>query len=197
VAARGSTGFTLIELLVVLAVIALAATLAVPALASLTGADARRSAAELAGSMRALFEIAGLRHATCRMTLDLDASSWEAECARGRAGVARDEDARDLAERFPAEPDEEVRRLLAATEFHALDDRLVGKRELPGGARFGPVAIEGRRSPVESGKAHVYFFPGGRAQAARVPVVDGGFRYTVVLEPLTGRTRLVAGEVSE
>jgi general secretion pathway protein H len=147
--------------------------------------------------MRALFEIAGLRHATCRMALDLDASAWEAECARGRAGVARDEDARDLAERFPGEHDDEVRRLLAATEFHALDDRLVGKRELPGGARFGPVAVEGRRNPVEAGKAYVYFFPGGRAQATRVPVVQGSHRYTVVLEALTGRARVVAGEVKE
>jgi general secretion pathway protein H len=183
--------------MVVLAVIALAATLVVPAVAALTGANARKAASELAGSMRALFEIAGLRHATCRLALDLDGGTWEAECARGRAGLARDGDGRDLSERFPGEPDEEVRALLAATRFHGLDDRLIGKRELPGGAHFGPVVVEGRRDPVEAGMAYVYFFAGGRAQAARVPVADGDHRYTVLLEPLTGRARVVAGEVKE
>jgi general secretion pathway protein H len=183
--------------MVVLAVIALVATLAVPAVSALSGANARKAASELAGSMRALFEIAGLRHATCRLALDLDAGTWQAECARGRAGLSRDGEPSDLAERFPAEHDEEIRRLLAATAFHALNDKLIGKRELPGGARFGPLVIEGRRDPVEAGKAYIYFFAGGRAQAARLPVVDGNHRYTVLLEPLTGRARVVVGEVKE
>ena len=179
-----------------MAVIALAATLAVPAMAALTGANARRSAAELAGSMRALFEIAGLRHATCRLVLEHETRSWHAECAPGRAAVSPD-GKEDLKERFPGEQDEQVRAVLARSEYGALDDRLVGKRELPGATRFGPVVVEGRRDPVESGLAHVYFFPGGRAQAARVPVVDGDFTYTVVLEPFTGRARVVIGEVKE
>jgi len=180
---------------VVIAVIALVATLAVPAMGALTGANARKSAGELAGSMRALFEVAGLRHATCRMVLDLDNHAWHAECAPGRAGVSRDPEEDDLAERFPGEKDDEVRKLLARTEFGALEDRLVGKRELPGDARFGPIEVEGRRDPIEKGIAYVYFFPGGRAQAAKVPVVDGDHRFTVLLEPLTGRAKVVAGEV--
>lgn len=187
-------GFTLIELMVVMAVIALAATLAVPAMAALTGANARKSAAELAGSMRALFEIAGLRHATCRLVLEHETRTWRAECARGRAAVSP-EGKEDLAERFPGEKDEQVRAVLARSEFGELDDRLVAKRELPGATTFGPIAVEGRRDPIEIGTVYVYFFPGGRAQAAKVPVVDGDFRYTIVLEPFTGRASVVSGEV--
>jgi general secretion pathway protein H len=43
--------------------------------------------------------------------------------------------------------------------------------------------------------AYVYFFAGGQAQRAFIPVVDGELVYTVVLEPFTGRARVVAGKV--
>ncbi len=195
---RRQRGFTLIELMIVVGVIALAATLVAPALASVTGANARQAAGELAGSMRALFDVAALRHATCRMALDLEKRAWWAECAPGRAGIARDpERATDaeLAERFPDEKDAEVRKLLARTQFGKLEDRLVKKRELPGRTAFEPVHVEGRRGAVEEGVAYVYFFAGGQAQRAIVPLVDGGNRYTVVLEPFTGRASVVPGKV--
>lgn len=189
-------GFTLVELLIVLGVVALATTFVVPALRSVSGANARKAAGELAGSMRALFDIAALRHATCRMALDLDGGAWWAECAPGRAGIARDpERAESLSDRFPQEPDEEIQRLLARTEFGALEDRVVKKRELPGSTRFGPVKVEGRRGALEEGTAYVYFFSGGQAQRAYVPLVDGSNRYTIVLEPFTGRARVVPGDV--
>jgi general secretion pathway protein H len=184
--------------MIVVGVIALASTLAVPALASITGANARKSAGELAGSMRALFDVAALRHATCRMALDVGKRAFWAECAPGRAGIARDPERAtdaDLQERFPDEKDAEVRRLLARTEFGKLEDRLVSPRELPGKTAFGPIHVEGRRGAVEEGVAYVYFFAGGQAQRAVVPVVDGSHRYTVVIEPFTGRARVVNGDV--
>jgi general secretion pathway protein H len=196
---RLARGFTLIELMVVIGLIALFAALVVPAVEAMTGANARKSAAELAGTMRYLFDTAALRHATCRLAIDLDARAWWAECAPGRAGIARDPEREDeperLAERFPDERNEDVRKLLARTEFGAFEDRLVGKRELPGSTTFGPVSVEGRRGKLEGGTAYVYFFPGGRAQRAHVPVADGSNRYTVVLEPFTGRARVHPGDV--
>jgi general secretion pathway protein H len=192
------SGFTLVELLIVLGVIAMGTALAAPAIASVSGANARKAAGELAGSMRALFDVAALRHAECRMALDLDGRAWWAECAPGRVGVARDPERRpeaDLRERFPDAEDDEVRRLLARSEFGKYEDRLVLRRELPGETAFGPVHVEGRRSAFEEGTAFVHFFPGGRAQRAFVPVRDGDHRFTIVLEPFTGRARVVPGDV--
>ncbi len=192
-------GFTLVELLIVLGVIALATTFVVPALQSISGANARKAAGELAGSMRALFDMAALRHTRCSLTLDLDGHAWWADCGAGRSGGARaaegGEGGEPLEERFPDEHDEEMRRLLAKTEFGGLQDRVVKKRELPGSARFGPVRVEGRRGAIEEGKAYVQFFAGGQAQRAYVPIVDGSNRYTIVVEPFTGRTRVVPGDV--
>ena len=186
-------GFTLVELLIVLGVIALATTFVVPALRSVSGANARKAAGELAGSMRALFDIAALRHATCRMALDLDGGAWWAECAPGGSRAIPSAPSRSPT--ASPEPDEEIQRLLARTEFGALEDRVVKKRELPGSTRFGPVKVEGRRGALEEGTAYVYFFSGGQAQRAYVPLVDGSNRFTIVLEPFTGRARVVPGDV--
>jgi len=197
--AQPPRGFTLVELMIVIGVIGLLAAMAVPAVESVTGANARKAAGELAGAMRYLFDSAALRHATCRLALDLEGRSWWAECAPGPAGIAADperaEDERKLEERFPEEKDAEIRRLLAKTQFGKFEDRMVGKRELPGTTGFGAVHVEGRRGALDRGIAYVYFFAGGQAQRAWVPIVDRSNLYTIVVEPFTGRARVVNGAV--
>lgn len=191
-------GFTLIELMVVMAIIAIMAAVAAPAVGSLSGANARKAAGELAGSMRVLFDTAALRHSTCRMVLDLDNRAFWAECAPGPAGVSPDAERADdevLAERFPEQSDPEIRKVLARSAFGQFKDRLVARRELPGKTTFGAVHLEGRRDAQDSGTAYVYFFPGGQAQKAWVPIVDGKNLFTIVTEPFTGRSRVVAGKV--
>lgn len=189
-------GFTLVELLIVVSLVALLAGLAAPAVGSITGANAKKAAGELAGAMRYLFDTAALRHVTCRMAIDLDARAWWAECAPAAAGISRtpEEDDRELERRFSGEKNAELRRLLARTEFGSFRDRLVEKRELPGKTAFGKVRVEGRRE-AETGTVYVHFFPGGQAQRAFLPLADGNNRYTVVVEPFTGRARVVVGDV--
>lgn len=183
---------------------AVASAAAVPALDAVTGANARAAAGELAGAARYLFDVATLRHQTCRLALDLDHRRWWAECSKerylaGREPVgerdrAREEDDEKLAERYADERDSERRRLLARAHFDEFQDRLARKRDLPGSAAFREVWSEHQREPWSKGMAYVYFFPGGRTEAARVPVADGSNVYSVVLQPFTGRARVVTGE---
>jgi general secretion pathway protein H len=182
--------------MVVMGIIAIMASVAVPALNSVTGANAKKAAGQLAGTTRGLFDAAALRHATCRLGIDLEKRVFWGECAPGPAGVPAGEDDEDaLAARFPDESDPDIRKILAQSQFGELKDRIVGRNQLPGKAAFGPVHLEGRRDAQESGIAYVYFFPGGQAQKAWIPVVDGKNLFTVVTEPFTGRTRVVAGKV--
>jgi general secretion pathway protein H len=180
----------------VISVIAVLAGLAAPALGSLTGADARAAAGRLSGAMRFMFDTAALRHPTCRLALDLDERAWWPECTPGAATIGSDdqESDEDLERRFPGERGAELRRLLAKSAFGSFADRLAEKRALPGSARFGAVRVEGRRE-ADSGIVYVHFFPGGQAQRAYVPIVDGNNLYTVVVEPFTGRARVAIGRV--
>jgi general secretion pathway protein H len=181
--------FTLIELMIVMTVIALLAAAAGPALGGLTGADARKAAGELSGSMRWLFDSASVRHATCRLVLSPADRTFWAECAPGRTTIERDpERAKDRTGGEAAAAGE------TAGGFARFDDPIVRKRELPGETVFKAIRIDGREPSTEGGPAYVHFFPGGRAQSARVTIADGGHVFTVRLEPFTGRARVTAGE---
>jgi len=203
--AGAGRGFTLIELMVVLAVVAVLAGAAAPALSGVTGANARQAAGEIAGSMRALFDIAALRHETCRMVLDLQDRSWWAECTRrsepapegdpaerSTAESGSDPDAA-LEGRFEDVDNPEKRRLLARSRFGSFADPVAKRRQLPGNVAFKEVWSEHQREPISEGRAYVYFHPQRRAEQARVPVFDGDHVYSIVLEPWTGRARIVAG----
>jgi general secretion pathway protein H len=199
-------GFTLVELLIAVAVMAVLTAAAVPALNAVTGANARSAAGELAGAMRYLFDTAALRHQTCRLALDLDERSWWAECTKDRVFAGREalsasdaareaeEEEEDLAARFPDDRDAEQRRLLAKAKWGQFSDRIAKKRTLPGDAAFREVSVEHLREPATSGKAYVYFYAQGRAEEARVPIVDGDNVYSVLLPAFTGRARVVAGK---
>lgn len=196
---RTARGFTLIELMVVIAVVAVISAAALPALRGVSGANAKQAAGELAGTLRYLFDTAALRHTTCRLALDVEAHAFWPECAPRGVTLARQEEpsrvSRELEERFPDEKDPDRRRLMAQTRFGAFEDKLAQRRTLPGSTAFGPIRVEGRSQAIEEGVAYVHFFPGGQAQRAFIPVVDGDLVFTVVLEPFTGRARVVTGKV--
>ena len=189
-----SRGFTLIELMIVMSVIALLAAAAAPALGALTGADARKGAGELAAAMRWLFDSAAVRHATCRLVLAPASRSYWAECAPGRTTIEADPEKARAAERRREEEDAAGEGGAKGPGFAKFADPIVGERELPGNAGFRAIRIDGRDALSGDANAYVHFFPGGRAQSARVTIADGDHVFSIRLEPFTGHARVTAGE---
>jgi general secretion pathway protein H len=92
-------GMTLIEMSIALGIAAVLFAAVTVSVGSITGAKAKASAAELAGTIRSLYDTAALSGKTCRLVFDLpDArneqgvASYRAECAAGNVTTARDRD---------------------------------------------------------------------------------------------------------
>lgn len=98
---RSSRGLTLIEITVALAIVVVLFGAVVWGVGSLTGARAKEASAELAGSIRNLYDTAALSGKTCRLVFELPGErdknspvSWRAECAKGNitASSKRDDE---------------------------------------------------------------------------------------------------------
>lgn len=99
------------------------------------------------------------------------------------------------------------RERLALVRWNELNDALFFKRSLPGSVRFAALGTDTMgakklRSEFENGeKGYIYFFQDGIASQAMVHfgveddggISDAGPKYTIFLDPLTGRSRLLEG----
>jgi general secretion pathway protein H len=100
---RSIRGMTLIEITVALGIVVVLFAAVVFGVGALTGAKAKESATELAGTIRALYDDAALSGRTCRLVFELPqerdedgAVSWRAECAKSgiTAGAKREDELR-------------------------------------------------------------------------------------------------------
>ncbi|MEW6434054.1 MAG: type II secretion system protein [Myxococcota bacterium] len=124
---RTPRGLTLIEITVALGIIVVLFAAVVFGVGALTGAKAKESAAELAGTIRALYDDAALSGRTCRLVFELPqerdedgAVTWRAECAKSgvTAGAKRDDELRAAndADRRKSKVDEDDERFKPLTD---------------------------------------------------------------------------------
>jgi general secretion pathway protein H len=93
-------GFTLIEVSISLGIAAVLFAAVTLSIGSITGAKAKASAAELAGTIRSLYDTAALSGKTCRLVFELadpkaeegEPTRYRAECAAGNVTTSRDRD---------------------------------------------------------------------------------------------------------
>jgi general secretion pathway protein H len=121
--ARARKGITLIELVVALGIVVVLFAAVIYGVGALTGAKAKEASAELAGTIRALYDTAALSGKTCRLVFELPqkndedgAVRYHAECAKGAitAGADRVDEQRAAAKK------EEKRRDEANSRFRSL-----------------------------------------------------------------------------
>jgi len=201
--ARASRGFTLIELGVVVGILALVALVVVPSIEAAFGVRTREEAARLAGAIRAMYGESVLSGNTCRLVFDLDEGVYWPECARGRVAVvgaeesvrgARVEEGKDFF--VGTEEQEQARRqVMERSAFAGFTSGLAPRRQLPEPVILDAVWSQHQPEPYTAGTAFLYFFPNGQTERAYIYVGDETDTYTIVVNPMTGRTRVLPERV--
>lgn len=201
-----SRGVTLVEVLIVVALIGLLAGATIFGSGMLTSSRVRGAATLVATAVRAGIARANSSGKPTRLVLDLDAERVlleEASSSRMLREKGKPAGGAEVATAAEQAAKSESDRILegprapraAFQPVPAFADSSTG-RELGAGVDLAQVQTEHDEEPVTSGRAYVYFWPGGVAERAHVQLrragdVSGGL--TVIVSALTGRTKVERG----
>ncbi|HNS99622.1 MAG TPA: prepilin-type N-terminal cleavage/methylation domain-containing protein [Polyangiaceae bacterium] len=213
---RHLDGFTLIELIVVVALMALFMGTIAFGMGAATNSRVRGAATMIASGIRVAFSRSASTSKSLRAVFDLDQNSMlieEADLpmlvrrddvtgADGATGSTPQEQAAiQEAERLvkgPTAP-RPLFKPITAFGFDA-EDPSKG-RELGRGVAFRRVEVSHQEDPILSGRAYLYFWPGGQTERASIQVGrkgdtgDSGV-ISILVSPLTGRVRIETGAKS-
>lgn len=201
-------GFTLIELSVGLLLVALLMAVSLPAIRSVTAAQLRRSASQIAGMSREAYARAAISGKPHRLVMNLDDNTFRLEEASGFF-VLKQEKQQQLSEdeiaqrnaavraepgRSAADDDEEERlkrSLSRGPEWTPVADELGLPVPLPADCTFDRVWVAHQKEAFVRGETAVHYWPSGRAETAIIRLTDdpqGATRIiSVKINGLTGR----------
>jgi general secretion pathway protein H len=209
-------GLTLIEILVVLSIIALVMGVAVAGSMQLPSARLRKAATMIVSAIKVGYTRSTATSRDLRLVMDFDqAKIWleetdvpmlvqsKATSSNGGAEAVTD------AERAALREGEKIVNgpPIAKPSFHAIDtfgfgDSEEGKqgKPLPSGIRFRQVQAAHDDAARTSGRAYLYFWPGGLTERASIQIRIGDseedFRtLTLLVSPLTGKVAVKGGPV--
>jgi general secretion pathway protein H len=210
---RSTRGLTLIELIVVVSLMALFMGAVVFGMGAATNSRVRASATMIAGAVRVAFTRAASTSKSMRIVFDLDANMVVLEEANmpmlvrrddetgsdgASPGTAQEEAAVAEAERLVKGPTA-PRPMFKPIDAYGFDTEDPSKgRELGRGVVFRRVEVARSEEPYLSGRAYLYFWPGGQTERASIQVGrrgetgDGGV-ISILVSPLTGRVRIEGG----
>ena len=213
-----SAGLTLVEMLVVLLIVGLLFAGVVMGSGQLAGAKLRKSATTLTGLIRVSYVRATVQARSERIVFDLDHSTfWLEESDQPMLVNSHDTTGTGGAEVVTAAEKaalEESKRLVAGPQaprpsfravkpglYAASDNQGGTERSLPHGIKFRSVQTSHDEEPRTSGRAYLYFWPGGMTERASIVLREGDSMadtnaLTVVVSPLTGNVVIKAGAVS-
>jgi general secretion pathway protein H len=205
---------TLVEVLIVVALIGLLAGGAIFGSGMLGSSRLRGAATLVATAVRAGIARTNTTGKPTRLVLDLEAETVTLEeatstrmlrekgkPAAGAQAAAAELAAKEAEQAAKAESESILEGPKAPRPgFQAVpafaDDK--NGRSLGGGVDVVQVETEHDEEPVTSGRAYVYFWPGGVAERAHIQlrrVGDNTGGLTVIVSALTGRTRVEKGRV--
>jgi general secretion pathway protein H len=216
-ARTSARGLTLVEMIVVVAIIALVTVGAVVGSNQLPSARLKRTATMITSAVKVAFTRATSTSRDLRIVFDLDQQTiWIEE-----SDIPMLVQSKDLAGNGGADPMTDAeRQAVAAGEqiikgppipkphFHPIEafgfgDAEGGKggRALQRGIKFREVQTAHDADPKTSGRAYLYFWPGGLTERASVQLrigdnEDDNDTLSLVIAPLTGKVTIKGGPVA-
>jgi len=205
-------GLTLVELLIVIALIAVLGGTVLMGPGMLEGSRLKSAATLIVSGVRLGLARASTTGRPTRLAFDLDEGKLTLEEAdrsvllreRTKDGSSGASPATDLEKAAQAESDRILQgprapraTFRAVPGFNPSPDESGPARSLGSGVQFISVQTEHDDDPRTSGRAYLYFFPGGTTERAAVQLKrrgdDGGL--TVSISGLTGRAKIERGRV--
>ncbi len=211
-----STGFTLIEVLVVLALVAVVTGVAIGGTMELPSARLRRTAIMITSAVKVAYTRATATSRDIRLVMDLDGKKiWLEESDRPMLVQSKDEGSTGGANpvtdaemaavsagekllKGPAVPRPRFH-TIATYGFGDVEEGHGGK-PLQRGIAFRAVQTAHDDAVRTSGRAYLYFWPGGLTERASIQVrigdgTDDSPTLTLLVAPLTGKVDIKAGAV--
>ncbi|HKQ68933.1 MAG TPA: prepilin-type N-terminal cleavage/methylation domain-containing protein [Polyangiaceae bacterium] len=208
---RAARGLTLIELLVTVALIGLVTTGVVVGSGALVNSRMRGATSMIAGAIRIAYTRASATSRPSRLVFDIDQSKVILEetsdvvlvrkddkTGGSAAATAEEKEAAEQAAKILKGPQAPRARFSPVKALGFDDPDTSGGRTLGKGVRFRKVETGHSPDGQTSGRAYLYFWPGGQTERASIQLMAEGSKglddgMSIVVSPLTGRTRTTGG----
>jgi general secretion pathway protein H len=212
--ASSRRGLTLVEIIVVMSIIAVVSGVAIAGSMQLPSARLRRSATMIASAIKVAYTRATATSHDLRLVMDIDQQKIWLEQSdipmlvkHASATATGGADAITQAEKDAIEAGDKILRgpavrkpRFTAIEAYGFGDIESGKggKPLQRGITFRAVQTTHDDAPRTSGRAYLYFWPGGRTERASVQLRigdsgDSSRILTVLVSPLTGKVTVKGG----
>jgi general secretion pathway protein H len=207
-------GLTLIELLVTITLIAVVTTGVIIGSGALTNSRMRGAAGMITGAVRIAFTRASATSRPNRLVFDIDNGAVILEetsdaltvkkddTAGGAAAATQEErEAIETASRIVKGPQAPRARFRPVRALGFDDPDTSGGRPIGKGVRFRKVETAHSPDGQMSGRAYLYFWPGGQTERASIQLSRTGSSdesdgMTILVSALTGRVRTMSGAQS-
>ncbi len=207
-------GFTLIELLIVIGIIGVVATLGVGSISKTYHSKAKQLTWRMTSMIKYLYNSAITENKTQRLVIDFESNSYWAENTNDKFLLEKS-DSKDKKEKKDQKKEEQKKQVSpdsAGTDksdkdnkdevnyvepmeatFGSVESLIIEAKTLPTGISFKDVWTEEDKQPIGSGRAYVYFFPSGYAEAAVINFKDASDEKHVSLKinPMNGDVDIV------